>query len=188
MFISIFNTNKGFFTFFLFSYLLEQYTRYVVIILNWIHNEKIDENYFYYLKEQAKEWSPCICHFYNGSLPDLIIFVVTFSPTFQQQHAWSSEVPKWERLSWWPLYTTEHQVIWRKSTYNLKFSCWRQLKVFSELILFFTNLDSQQWQWFPVFFFCSLSKIQCSGSVRFWASRILIPVVIQRQCCGSASL
>ena len=31
------------------------------------------------------------------------------------------------------LHTTEHKVIWRKSTYN---SCWRYLKIFSELILF----------------------------------------------------
>jgi hypothetical protein len=32
-----------------------------------------------------------------------------FSSTFQQQHAWSSKVPEWERLSWWSYtYTTEH--------------------------------------------------------------------------------
>jgi hypothetical protein len=34
------------------------------------------------------------------------------------------------------LHTTERKVLRRKSTYNLKFSCWRYLKIFSELILF----------------------------------------------------
>ena len=58
------------------------------------------------------------------------------------------------------LYITEHKVIWRKSTYNLKFSCWRYLEIFSELILFLPIwiYTVQQWQQFLVLFFCSLSK------------------------------
>jgi hypothetical protein len=54
-----------------------------------------------FTKERTRH---CIRHFYKGSHPDLIIFVVTFFPNISAAAClvFRSTVPKWERLSGWP--------------------------------------------------------------------------------------